>query len=291
MLHTTLNYLAPISLMRSDRWLNTFLQKKPFNTPKTNINNIAKQALSDYHPYKHRREDQKFALGNCLDENSTTGYSLNFLGKLADEFLENKGDRVEINPKTLDDWSRLISKVDPVWILGWKYAELLWNDELTVSQFAQLDGKQCPNAFPEQDKTKEFADNHAHLNGTGSSNFGLFSFSWEPYESSKQKPWPTFPEFSYLNSNTIKQEDIPFILNNLFIYMAKQIFSLGGSKPNSSDIISLRPKITSIGSIIKLIEANNIPQQLLARARSDSISLDHKWLMLITALLYVERYD
>lgn len=125
MLHTTLNYLAPISLMRSDRWLNIFLQKAPFKNHPKKILEIAEKALSDYQPYQHRREDQKFALGNCLDKNSTTGYSLNFLEKLAKEFLENKGDRVEINPKTLDDWSRLISKVDPVWILGWKYAELL----------------------------------------------------------------------------------------------------------------------------------------------------------------------
>lgn len=291
MLHTNLKYLASISLMRSDRWLNTFLKKKPFNNPQKEIGEIAEQALSDYHPYQHRKEDQKFALEYCLDEDNITGYSLDFLGKLADEFLENKGDRVEIRPKALDDWSRLISKVDPVWILGCKYAELLWNDELTVAQFAQLDGKQCPNAFPEQDQTKEFADNHAHLNGTGSSNFGLYHFSWEPYQSSKKKPWPTFPEFSYLNSNTIKKEELPFILNNLFIYMLKQIFSLGGSRPESSDITSLRPKRTSFPTIVKLIEANSIPRQLLARARSDSISLDHKWLMLITALLYVERYE
>ncbi|UGV41089.1 hypothetical protein J7W08_01910 [Methanococcoides orientis] len=277
--------------MRSDRWLNIFLQKTPFENPLKEIPQVAEQALADYHPYQHRREDQTFALEHCLDNKSSTGYSLNFLGKLSEEFLENKGDRVEINPKTLDDWSRLISKVDPVWILGWKYAELLWNEELTVAQFAQLDGKQCPNAFPEQDKTKEFADNHAHLNGTGSSNFALFDYSWDPYKSSGKTQWSTLPEFSYLNSNTIKQDEIPFILNNLFLYMFKQIFSLGGNRPEISNPISLRPKRNSFATITKLIEANNIPQQLIARTQSDSIYLDHKWLMLITALLYVERYD
>lgn len=301
MLSLDLEWLAPVSLLRSDRWLNFYMQLTLFADP-ADMRQLGQQALADLQYYQAqppRSDDLAAALARCFSPDKPDCHRLEFLQRIGEQLLTWRGNAFEVQDKYLMPWSAFIAKVDPVWILASAYAVLIEHGTLTPGQMAALGSTQCPSAFPRAQRGMIFADNHVHLNGHGASNFSLLDFSaYLSKTPSKKIPWPAQPESPLYASGARDVNELPLLVNGLFHYLAHRLFNLetgasdakaGSTLPNWRVSKLWLPNRN--GTIVKIQQhgANSPAQRLMLAAFDPGTAIDHRWLLLATALLLEDR--
>lgn len=288
MLNLPLNHLAPISLLRSDRWLFSLLSGD--TQSHQTIQTTANLALLDYQHYSNRKEDNQTALKMVF--NPSDAKYFNFIQTLGDKFLLWQGNRFEIKREYLSQWQSICAFIDPLIILGYLYAQKLHIGELTAAQLARL--TQCPQALI-GDTNKEYADNHVHLGGHGASRKAILDFALQPCGmNSKNQQWPTLAEFNFLATDQFKRNDLPLLLNALFYYLFK--VSIGADEhkailPQIDQAITCRQRDNSLATQIKRVAIAGIFHQSLAYSAAPSTNPDSALLMLYTSLFYAQRYE
>lgn len=304
MLSLDLEWLAPVSLLRSDRWLAFYMQPGLPATPEK-MRQIGENAIADlqyYQSQSQRMDDRIAALQRCFLPDRPDCHNLDFLQRIATQLLTWRGNAFEVQEKYLSLWAAIIAKVDPVWILAAAYTSLLEKGTLTPTQIALIGATQCPAAIPRDHKGKIFADNHVHLNGHGSSNLALLDFSALLSKMPKKNKvrWPPQPEFTIYASGTRDPSELPLLVNGLFHYLARSLFSLEANDPDKANHSTFpdwhtpvlwQPVKTGTATLINLRELNLPAQQLMYAALHGDHGVDQRWLLLATALVMHDRND
>jgi hypothetical protein len=300
MLALDLEWLAPVSLLRSDRWLAFYMQPNLMVAP-AKMRQLGQKALADLQYYQaqaQRQDDIAAALARCFSPEQPDCHSLDFLQRIATQLLTWRGNAFEVQEKYLALWSAFIAKVDPVWVLAAAYAPLIENGTVTPAQMAALGSTQCPSGFPRQNMGKMYADNHVHLNGHGGSNFALLDFSaWLSKTPKTDKiTWPPQPEFTSYASGSRDPNELPLLVNGLFHYLTRSLFSLessgkptGSAFPNWHNPKHWVPDKTGTATKISLRGPDLVAEQLMCEALHGEHPLDQRWLLLATSLIVHDR--
>lgn len=300
MLSLDLEWLAPVSLLRSDRWLNFYMQPHGPQDPKA-LRQLGAAAIADLQYYQaqaHRTEDREAALQRCFDAGRTDCHNLEFIRHMGNQLLCWRGNAFEVRHSHLALWSALIAKLDPAWLIAGAYAALIEHGTLTPQQMAALGATQCPSAFPSNHGGAEFADNHVHLNGHGGHGLSLLNFSVYLAKSKTHAKvdWPPQPEFPLYASGTREIKELPSLVNRLYHYLALTQFSLLAVEDSSHvGYPEWRAPATwkpvGTGSVTKMTlrGAHTPAQQLMLAAVRPDIPHDHQWLLLCTSLLLHDR--
>ena len=287
MLNLPLNHLAPISLLRSDRWLFSLLSGD-HQTAQT-LQQTANSALLDYQHYTNRKEDNQTALKMVFNQSDAKYFD--FIQTLGDKFLQWQGNRFEVKREYLSQWQEVCAFIDPLIILGYLYAYKLHIGELTSAQLAKLN--QCPQALI-GDSNKEYADNHVHLGGHGSSRKAILDFALEPCYLDDKQQWPTIAEFNFLATDQFKRNDLPLLLNALFYYLFKASSGADENKlklPQINQAITCRQRDSSLATQIKHLAQTGTFHQALAHSTAPTTNTDTALLMLYTSLFYAQRFE
>lgn len=294
-----LKWLAPVSLLRSDRWLNTYLQSK--SQVLSNSEDLAKVAigaLTDYGFYSnnpYRKEDLEFSLKSWVNLDNTQWLNFDFVTSIHNHFLVWLGDRFEVKPTELELWSAVISKIDPVWILARAYSELLYQEVITPNQLPSFLSNQCASAFSKSFGGKSIADNHVHLGGNGHASLSLLDFSLYLTKKPKNTDWPALPEMNLFNSGELPVSNLPLVVNSLcsdlitssVLEEDKSCYS----KINLADMDLWRPDESLLFSLDKLAPKNTAQKVVKASHVAKSCSPHSRWLMLAIGLTYNDRYQ
>jgi len=244
--------------------------------------------VKDYQPYlagRLRKEDVDKALSLWVDDINAAPNILDILRKIKDNYIYWGGDRFEVNNRELEGWLSLLSQVDPAWVIGYGYADLINRGLLSVDQVINLINSQCPNALPKRFDNEPIADNHVHLGGNGHYNLSLASLILylEKRPDLEAKNWPYRLEHSFFNSNSISIKDLPVIFHLLFES------SLGVKENhylnNAPDVwlkSSMHCVYPQIDIIRFLTEPSDFNKLLIASGKVEGAS---SWIMITTALL------
>ncbi len=294
MLSLDIEWLVPVSLLRSDRWLAFYMQPKLPTSP-VNLRDLGKRAIADlqyYQAHSFREEDRTAALSRCFNPESTNCHELRFLEPIATQLLNWRGNAFEVKRSDMELWSALIAKVDPVWILASSYALLIQQGILTPHQMAALGSAQCHSGFPRDHNGKVYADNHAHLGGHGGSALSLLDFSiyLRRVPKTENLHWPSQPEFPLFSGGQRNVNELPLLVNNLFHYLASSIFGLNlGDRGSVFPVWNAAKVWTPINNgfitIAQERGATSPAQQLMLAAFDNGLQADHRWLLAATALL------
>ena len=294
MLHSTLNELSIISLLRSDRWLEYHLSHSGYTKPDV-LNTLALQAVSDYQYYSDtlfRREDVLKALQrNCAKANYDS-CSITVLQNLCDSYLQWRGDHFSVKPAMMTSWANLISKIDPAWILAAGYAAKIFRNELTVGQMVCGSAAQCRLASSQEEKEKSFADNHVHLSGHGDTSLAMFDFAtrWKPARFDSDS-WPHFCECTLYECGARSKDDLPILMRFLCHYLQCALFSFELPLWDVENVNMFTRIPNTVTTLIAHTEATSTSQKLVKSAITSDNSVNHKWLLLLTGLLHFAAYD
>lgn len=207
MLTLPIDKLAPVSLVRSDRWLRHLLAG--LDEPNATVNNqaeLAKMALLDIQhcaDFPLRSNDAKRAVSLWSERSLGKSHSDDFSAKsvlfaLAKEYLAWEGNRFEVKPGKLIDWQRLITKVDPTWLVAAALIQRMRDGLIRDEQIMHLPN-QDPQGFPLLWNDRPVADNHVHLGGHGGHSLSMLSFCLELSKKPNYTDWPYHPDFPLIN--------------------------------------------------------------------------------------------
>lgn len=207
MLTLPINQLAPVSLVRSDRWLRYLLAElqRP-SVSSGGTSELAKLALLDIQhcaDYPLRSNDAERAVQQWSEKVLNNGEGNHFsaisvLSTLADEYLGWQGNRFEVKPGKLIAWQRLITKVDPTWLVASALFQRMQCGLITDEQIMHL-SDQDPQGFPMLWNDRPVADNHVHLGGHGGHSLSMLSFCLELSKKPTFTDWPYHPDFPLIN--------------------------------------------------------------------------------------------
>ncbi|MHA4868688.1 hypothetical protein ACXZ1M_13410 [Duganella sp. PWIR1] len=297
MLTLELDWLAAVSLLRSDRWLEFYMQ--PERTLQSlEPSKLAVAALMDLQYYQSdgiRIEDAKSALEPCLADQLDNSSSLDFLTAIANQLLDFSEitGRVTVKDECLELWTALIAKVDPVWFIAARLAEQLSNQAEPANMVEQLESvEQCANAFGISEAGLKYADNHLHISGMGGPALALLDFAVSLGSSfRKGDTWPHQPEFTLYGSGKRDLDELPRLLNNLFYFLANDIFGIKAQLrfPRWQAPSLWVPVKQSIHRSMDTGIKDTICQHLLHIVFDQAAAPQRRWLMLATALLLHDR--
>lgn len=132
-----------------------------------------------FHPHMHhfRGDDAQAAIHAVLGQNQSAGglYDLDFLGRMADHYLLDMGDRLEARREHLADYILLLRDLHPAFMIGYLHVQKLRRREVTVEALRNAAGVQCPLGLPKPESGRAYADNHVHLGGVGITSHPLFA--------------------------------------------------------------------------------------------------------------------
>ncbi|QDO82460.1 hypothetical protein FM037_03385 [Shewanella psychropiezotolerans] len=290
-----LHWLVPAMLLSSDRLLDHAL-----NPPESAVTEVDSQrklyhmALRDYQSYlpgRLRKEDSDLALSQWTNIDHPVDY-LSILNKLQQAFIHWRGDRFEVKHHQLETWLVLLSQVDPAWVIGEAYAELLDNGMLSVEQVTELARTQCPNALPKRFDGEPIADNHVHLGGNGHYSLSMASFALHLNKRPDQvtrEEWPYRQEHSLFNSGACDLTSLPVMFHRLFGLLMRE----SGAEGNEDECESYHwdslatHMIESHAAELKEFPAAGPVHRLLVAAIDESGPAS--WLLLTTAILLLLR--
>jgi hypothetical protein len=287
-------WLAPISLLRSDRWLVHYSTQidKNYGLGFANVD-PSLYAVNDYQYFREnplRADDTSAMLKHWLRGGGLEDSPMYSLAKLGDKFLKWKDDRFEVKTELLDSWLALISKVDPSWILASRYADNLYEDILAPDQLTLLQNSQCPLALSSKQKKQDVADNHVHLGGNGHTALSMLDIVLYMNTRPKRIVWPAIPEMTLLNSGSVDVNSIPLLINMLF----QNLFSLLSTKEQIIPFQNLDMTFWKSGDgnlfLLENVNYESVPMQLLKSAILTNIPAEHRWLLLTTAMVYAVKY-
>lgn len=288
MLKVDLHWLIPIVLMGSDRIMHNGFSKDndKYNNSWRNCYRLAVRDYQSYLSGRLRKEDIDKVLNVWIDDINSSPNLLNILHRIKNEFIDWGGDRFEVKHRKLEGWLSLLSQIDPAWIIGFGYAELIINGVLSVEQVNRLLLAQCPNALPKRFDNEPVADNHVHLGGNGHYNLSLASLILylEKRPDLQDFNWPYRQEHSLFNSEGINIEDLPVLFHLLFDRCLNVRF--GNFIPNNEILdlneLAVHNVYPQVNVIKDLGPNDNVNKLLLA-------SIDGKgnssWLMITTAII------
>ncbi|MBE0361223.1 amidohydrolase family protein [Pseudoalteromonas aliena] len=299
MLLLDLEWLAPVTRLRSDRWLEFYVQcgdgKLTLNRERA-ANEAADLALFDHQFYlenMHRRDDNK-AINNIWGSGYRANSLLKQLRVMQQKLLVWQGSSFTVNENNLKHWSAILSKIDPVWLIAIGYSDKIKQNLLHVDNVSELIDEQCFSAFPKGFSQKKYADNHVHLGGNGNYTPALAEVSLflrnKPksiFENSTSTP--KLSEFTKYSSGERNINELPVLIKLLFNDL---IATLGKDNSKCNKVDWQRPQFwtipdESIGDLLTTSSKNNNVTKLLNAAincnRQDSNKM---WLLIAIALVH-----
>lgn len=302
MLSLELEWLSPITKIRSDRWLEFYMNcfnSKYQTTRRAVAKQVSQLALSDIQFYQsdmYRVDDVNSARiiwqrDKGLKEGNPLAV-INTLALMKKRLLHWQGCHFSARHSELKHWSAVLAKIDPVWLLASGYSEQLTNNVVRVEHVIKLASKQCFAALPKSFDGKEYADNHVHLGGHGNCTPALAEFSF----TLKRKKnlikslvnAPKLNEFPKYNSGEFDVNNLPTLVKILFHYLTEQVFFKQSHRSTAccSRVISWsRPDFWQLPdeSPIALIHGRkptSVAQKLLSHAiKRCNDNPNQKWLM------------
>lgn len=303
MLLLDLEWLTPATRIRSDRWLEFYMQCANGDLvldKQSKASKIADFALADHQFYQanmHRRDDNH-AANKIWKSGHQANAVLKQLRLMQQSLLNWQGNHFAVNAKHLKHWSALIAKVDPVWLLAIGYSDKLQQNSLQVDHVIKLAEQQCFAAFPKQFNQKQYADNHVHLGGNGNYTSALAEISL--FLKNKPKAFnnsttsdPKLAEFTQYASGKRDINELPVLTKLLFNDLLE---TLGHTKKTPykqcSKIHWQRPELwvipdESAAELIATQAMNSDVIKLLdAAVNCSSHDSNTIWLLIATALVH-----
>ncbi|OCH18118.1 hypothetical protein A6E05_12340 [Aliivibrio sp. 1S165] len=289
-----LHWLTPAVLLSSDRLLDNVIGSPIQSAIKESTQkNLYRMALKDYQSYlpgRLRQEDIDLALGQWIDISKPLDLS-SIITTFRKSFISWRGDRFEVENQQLELWLSLLSQIDPAWIIGSGYAELVDNETLSINQVIEIVREQCPNALPKRFDGEPVADNHVHLGGHGhySLSMAAFALHLNKRPSNDRSKWPFRQEHTFFNSQMREITDLPVLLHRLFGFIINGINTEGiDHKSVTYDWDSLSThQITRHATELNSIPLSGHVHCLLASAVNESGPAS--WVLITTAIMLLLR--
>ncbi len=202
MLTLTIHQLAAVSLVRSDHWLRYYLSS--IYPPHQSLEKLAANALQDcqhHSEFPFRHDDVRSALANWSTDKTQQYSPVAVLMQLASECLDWQGNRFSVKPGGMDNWQRIISKIDPAWIVAAALLKRVNLGMLTEQQCLLLD-EQDPQGFEPfwpSNQGKGVADNHVHLGGHGGHQLSMLNLALTIHRRPDFKHWAWHQDFPLIN--------------------------------------------------------------------------------------------
>ncbi|WP_426369119.1 hypothetical protein [Pseudocolwellia sp. HL-MZ7] len=303
MLILDLEWLTPVTRIRSDRWLEFYIQygnDGSFLDKKSKAEKTANLALTDHQFYQenmHRRDDNH-AANEIWGSGHQADAVLKQLQLMQQKLLTWQGNHFAVNAKHLNHWSALIAKVDPVWLLAIGYSDKLKQSSLQVTHVIKLAEQQCFAAFPKQFNQKQYADNHVHLGGNGNytpalAEISLFLKNKPTVFNNSNATGPKLAEFTKYASGERDVNELPVLTKLLFNDLLNTLLQTNKVIKNScSKIDWQQPKFWSIpdesaSELLATQALNNDVVKLLNAAINCCHQDSNKmWLLIATALIH-----
>ncbi|HHF0488479.1 hypothetical protein P3381_07800 [Vibrio parahaemolyticus] len=289
-----LHWLVPTVLLGSDRLLNQLVESPLHSVAKEKQQkHLYRMALRDYQAYmpgRLRQEDIDLALAQWVDIKKPLDL-VSVITKLRDGFVSWRGDRFEVKNEKLELWLALLAQIDPAWIIGCGYAELIDNKTISIEQVVKLTLQQCPNALPKRFDGEPVADNHVHLGGHGhySLSMAAFALHLDKRPSSDKSRWPFRQEHSLFNSESIDVTCLPVLLHRLFgLIISNSERKVWDKKSSSYDWKSLNTyRISRHASEFTGLH----PKDDISALMNAAANLDHhaSWILITTAISLLLR--
>lgn len=283
-----LDWLALVSLLRSDRWLSVYL-RGPGAKSKAPLA-VAQAALFDLQHYQEHafRQDDVLAAVSDLGGGNLP-FDFDPMLRAAKSLLAKpKGKAVVVNDQYRELWSALIAKVDPAWFIGIRLAETIQpNDDIE----ALLKRQVCASALLESDHDNaSWADNHVHIGGLYGPGLALLDITTELDTSVVQGAWPRMPEFPMCSEGEPSFSQLPVLVNNLFFFLSNRVFGIGKEHiaPYWEANVTWLPVSQSVLRA-RIVKPETSAQELLQAAFNGQFSPQQRWLALVTGLLLYER--
>lgn len=279
-----LDWLALVSLMRSDRWLSVYLQgSTTVLTP-----DVAERALSDLQHHQEngfRQSDIRFILAGIGSEGRP--YKFQPTKDAAIKLLKAPANgRIVVRDEHRELWSALLAKIDPTWFIGIRLRESMIRGD-DVDQL--LRRQTCANALlGPQDENGVWADNHAHAGGLLGPSLALLDLTTELAHPIDTGKWPRMPEFPLCSEGKPTFDQLPVLVNNLFFYLQNDVFGIKGEAPIWNASVTWIPVSQSVLRA-RLIPPVTPAQKLLCAVFDRSYSPQQRWLALVTGLLVHEN--
>ncbi|SME95119.1 antiviral RADAR system adenosine deaminase RdrB [Desulfovibrio gilichinskyi] len=296
MLQLDLEWLTPVSLLKSDRWLAHFASNKAAiltsNSP-DKLRALATSALMDYqfyHPTPFRKEDCAHALDRWVSFESESWDVLECLGRLNKELLHWQGDCFVAKPAKLELWSAFIARIDPVWIIAHGYAQMIHQNLFNVEQLLGSDQQQGGFALRKDYKGKKYADNHVHLGGHGDYSLALIEFSLNSLKT-KDSFWPPMPECPTYESGSRSKHELPYLVRWFCDYQLYNIFEIGSPEWLNFESLNISSVPSTACDHVKLCEAQTTSQRLIKAACDEQYPAQQRWILLATGFLYQDLYE
>ena len=303
MLSLDLEWLTPITRIRSDRWLEFYIQCADGDLildRKNQAEKIADFALADQQFYQenmHRRDDNH-AANEIWKSGHKPSDVIEQLQDMQKKLLHWHGNHFSVNAKHLNHWSAMLAKVDPVWLLAMGYSDKLKQNSLQVEHVMDLAEQQCFAALPKQFNQKQYADNHVHLGGNGNYTPALAEIS--VFLKNKPKAFdkgtssePKLAEFTKYASGERDINELPVLAKLLFNDLLETLGNSKQSKTKCSFKINWQqPKTWVIPdeSAIELLSTqplnNDVVKLLTAAVNCCDHNSNKMWLLIATALIH-----
>lgn len=290
MLNLDIDWLAPVSLVRSDRWLNVYMQPEKLSSP-NEWHFLAVEALRDIAGLGTRKEDAEAAVLRCLPDGGD-GFALrDVLLNVSDQVLADTAvvNTIAVRSVYAIAWTSLLSKVDPAWIIGAMLASQQPADLISEESLRELASLQCPNGFEASDLP--FADNHVHVGGLGGSSLAMLDIAMNLGAVKSEQPWPRQPDFPIYSSHKRQLNELPVLVNNLFYFLASEVFGLDGVATVPEWIAPetwLPVKNSALqGQFVRLSDTN--ARRILKQAFDTEQPPQRRWLLVATAFLLHDR--
>ncbi|WP_281557659.1 hypothetical protein [Thalassomonas sp. RHCl1] len=286
MLTNSLENVAKVSLLNSDRWLFHLLSDE---VSLNAFNEIAQESLTDKLLANERRDDIEKVL-QPLASSWHKNYSLDFIGQWQIRFLDWQGNRFEVAKPYLDEWLALCSIIEPSLVLGWSYAQRLKHDRLQPEQLVNLE--QCMQGLS-RPKHQAYGDNHAHIGGHGGQRQAFVDYSFEGNSAQAPFNWPSLREYRFISTGEIDASRLPRMQHALFCHLVEALtFVPGKEMPDLNislyDDFQMLYKNRGLPARIKQAASFNLSLTLLNRALT--ADADKSALLIWSALFYAERY-
>lgn len=209
MLKNNLKDISNIVLLRSDKILYELLKN---DETISNKSSSYEYGMRDFYPNTFRKNaiknSMEYTLSESRERSFTLEYKFEFLDSLFDEYLKIDGNHIYAKPRTLHDYSSLISKVHPFNIIGYVLAKKLKNNELIFYNITEFTKYITPLALNTNRDFKEYAENHIHLGGSTDVSLNFMAIlsndTSEMYYNPKLiDSLPRINEFSYINNHDL----------------------------------------------------------------------------------------
>ncbi|PKG58104.1 antiviral RADAR system adenosine deaminase RdrB [Shewanella sp. GutDb-MelDb] len=287
MLTIDIHWLVPCVLVGSDRFIAD-------NQGLTYVDEgLIKLAIRDYQHYLAaplRNEDIAYAINEWRDADGNLCV-IHILKKIEQYFLIWHGDRFEVNPESLDEWLALIAMLDPAWVLGLAYAQLMQDGVIGVEQLTTIFQTQCPSALPKRFDGLDIADNHVHLGGHGHNSLSLLDFclylTKNPNISADN--WPYRSEYSLFNSGQLDVTLLPIATNLSFSLLFDELYNLKGGClfPPWNELEMAQFSVQNLVTL-EVTSRGKVTQQLIRASHLSNVPSSIRWTLLTTAMMHAQ---